>query len=197
MLNLRYNYTDKEMREIIKSLVVLADTREQENQSIIDFLSKKKVQVKSKKLDFGDYSFFVPKNENLSINREIYFDKEIVIERKGSLSELAGNLTKDRERFEKELIRKKDAKMHLLIEGGDWQKINEGLYRSEYKPQSFLATLYAYMARYNINIDFTTKELAGQFIYSTFYYYLREYLSNYFDVKVEEENLEFAGYRGF
>jgi len=195
---LRYEYTDKELREIIKSLVILVDTREQENLHIIEFLTKKKIQIKSKKLDFGDYSFFLPKNSDLSINRDIYFDKQIVVERKGSLSELAGNLTADRERFEKELIRKKDTKMHLLIEGGDWLKINQGMYRSDYKPQSFLATLYAYMARYDISINFTTKELAGQFIYSTFYYFLREYLNNYFQClpnKEIDENEE--SFRGF
>lgn len=196
-MKLRYNYTDKEIRELIKSLVILADSREQDHQHIIDFLTKKKIQTKSKKLDFGDYSFFLPKNEELCINRDIYFDKVIVIERKGSLSELAGNLTADRERFEKELIRKKDSKMHLLIEGGDWLKINQGMYSSEYKPQSFLATLYAYMARYNISIDFTTKELAGQFIYSTFYYFLREYLNNYFELPHQEIEEPEDSVRGF
>lgn len=175
----RNYYTEKEQKELLKSIVVLIDTREQENKPILDFLDKKKVKHKSKKLDFGDYSFYIPKNEELDIKKDLYYDKDIVVERKGSLSELAGNLTKDRERFEKELIRKKDAKFSLLIEGGSWEKINKADYRSQYKATSFLATLYAYMARYNISVDFTTKDLAGQFIYSTFHYYLREVLNNF------------------
>ncbi len=68
--------------------------------------------------------------------------------------------------------------MFLLIENGSWANINLQMYRSEYKPVSFLATLYAFMARYGISIDFTSEELAGQFIYSTFYYYLREKILN-------------------
>jgi len=178
VINLRMYYTEKETKEILKSIVILIDTREQENKHILDHLEKKKIKHKSKALQFGDYSFYLPKNEKLSINRDIYFDKDIVVERKGSLSELAGNLTKGRERFEKELIKKNDAKMFLMVENGSWQNINSGIYRSEYKPVSFLATLYTYMARYNISVDFIQKELAGQFIYSTFYYYLREKVLN-------------------
>lgn len=164
---------------MLKSMIILVDTREQQNSHIKAFLDKKKVKYKSKKLDFGDYSFYLPADEELDIRRDVYFDKEIVIERKGSLSELAGNLTKDRERFEKELIRKKEAKLHLMIENGSWLNINSGLYRSEYKPASFLATLYAYMARFNVSVDFINQELSGQFIYSTFYYYLREKLKDF------------------
>jgi len=175
---MRLHYTDKETKELLKSIVLIIDTREQENSHIIDYLVKKKIEYKNKAMNFGDYSFYLPANPDLGINRDIWFDKDIVIERKGSLSELAGNLTKDRERFEKELIRKKNAKMYLLIENASWANINQGVYRSEYKPNSFLATLYAYMARYDISIDFTTKDLAGQFIYSTFYYYLREQVLN-------------------
>lgn len=175
---MRLYYTEKEQKELLKSMVILIDTREKENDHIVQFLKRKKVKCISRALDFGDYSFYLPANPELSINRDIWFDKEIVVERKASLTELAGNLTKERDRFEKELIRKKDAIMSLLIENGSWANINQNIYRSEYKPVSFLATLYAYMARYNISIDFTSKELAGQFIYSKFYYYMREKVLN-------------------
>jgi len=64
------------------------------------------------------------------------------------------------------------------LKNGSWQNINQGIYRGEYNATSFLASLYAYMARYDISIDFINKELAGQFIYSTFHYYLRERILN-------------------
>lgn len=175
---MRIYYKDPEIKLLLKSIVILIDTREQENTHIIKFLDKKKVKHISRKLDFGDYSFYIPKAIELGINNDLYFDKDIVIERKGSLTELAGNLTKGRERFEKELIRKKDAEMKLLIENGTWKNINEQMYRGDYGSKSFLATLHAYTARYNISVDFITKDLSGQFIYSTFYYYLRELLKN-------------------
>ncbi len=175
---MRLYYTEKEQKELLKSIVVLIDTREQENAHILQFLERKKVRTKSKKLDFGDYSFFIPANPELGINRDIWFDKEIVVERKGSLTELATNIGEKREQFENELIRKKDAIMYLMIENGSWENINLHMYRSEYKPVSFLGTLYAFMARYGISIDYPSKELAGQFIYSTFHYYMREKILN-------------------
>jgi len=174
----RNYYTETEQKELLKSMVIIIDTREQENEHIISFLDKKKVEHISRALDFGDYSFYLPENKNLSISKAIWFDKEFVIERKGSLTELAGNLTNGRERFEKELIRKKDAKMHLMVEDGSWELVNNGKYRGDYKPVSFLATLHAYMSRYAIEVDFITKEFAGQFIYSRCYYHLRELINN-------------------
>ena len=176
---MRYKYTDKEIKTLIKSIVILEDSNEQENSHIIDFFEKKKLKYKRKKLNFGDYSFFLPENKELGIERDIYFDDEICVERKNSLSEIAGNFGKGRKQFENELIRKKDCKMFLMIEDGSWEKINAKLYRADYTVESFLATLYVFIARYNISVDFISKELAGQFIYSMFYYYIREYLKNY------------------
>ena len=102
-----YRYKDKEIEEIIKSIVILIDTREQENSHIKDYFDKKKIVYKVQKLDYGDYSFYIPKNEALGISRELYFNDIVCIERKGSLEELSGNFTKDRARIEEELSRKK------------------------------------------------------------------------------------------
>ena len=176
---MRNHYTDKEEKEILKSMVILVDTREQANSHILKFFDRKSIGYKSKKLDYGDYSFMLPANSDLGIIKPIYFDDEIVIERKGSLTELSGNLTKDRERFEKELIRKGDAKFHLMVEDGSWEKIQAGIYNTEYKPVSFYATLNAYIARYHISIDFVTKDFSGPFINGLFHYHLRECLKKY------------------
>lgn len=176
---MRYHYTDKEKKEILNNMVVLVDTREQENGHILELFSKKKIKYKEKKLDFGDYSFMLPAMPECGINKPLLFDNEIVVERKGSLTELSGNLTKDRERFEKELIRKQDAKFHLMVEDGSWEAIEKGQYRTEYNPASFLATLNAYIARYGINVNFVTKQYAGTFIFALFNYHLREVILNY------------------
>lgn len=176
---MHYHYTEKEQKEILNNLTILVDTRENENKHIIEFFDRKKVKFKERKLDFGDYSFMLPAMPELGIIKPLFFDNEIVVERKGSLTELSGNLTKDRERFEKELIRKQDAKFHLMIENGSWEMIQNGRYGTEYKPVSFLATLNAYIARYGININFVTKDYAGTFIYALFNYHLREVILNY------------------
>ena len=83
-------------------MVILVDTREQQTH-ITDSFDKANISYKKKALDYGDYSFMIPKNEELSIPRDMLFDKKICIERKSSLEEISWNLTKERERFEKEL----------------------------------------------------------------------------------------------
>lgn len=176
---MHYHYTEKESKEILNNMVVLVDTRENANSHIIEFFTKKKYKFKDKKLDYGDYSFMLPAIPELGIIKPLFFDNEIVIERKGSLNELSGNLTKDRDRFVSELIRKKDTKFSLMIENGSWEMIEAGRYDTEYNPASFLATLNAFRARYGITIDFVRKEYAGKFIYSLLHYHLREVILNF------------------
>ena len=97
----------------------------------------------------------------------------------------------------------------MLIENGSWEHINKGeyicyedardslinlkkkepkeeeikaymiKYTSNFKPNSYLATLFTFQTRYNISIDFAKRYLAGQFIHKTFYYYLREVLKDF------------------
>lgn len=183
---MRLYYTEKELKQILDSMVILVDTRENANGHIIDFFNSKKIKYKSKKLDYGDYSVMVPCNPELGIMKDTFFDDEIVIERKGSLTELSGNLTKDRERFEKELIRKKDAKFLLMVEDGSWEDIQSGAYNTQYTPASFYATLNAYIARFNITVNFVTKYYAPIFIYGILKYHLRERMLNFEGQDLEE-----------
>lgn len=167
-----YKYTETEIKEILSSICIIVDSREQKNNYIIKWFEEKKIPYINKKLDSGDYSFYVPKNEKLSIHRDIYFDNEICIERKGSLDELAGNFTNDRNRIENEFIRHQ-GKMILLIEDCLYEDIYNQNYKSKYAPQSFIATLHSFSDRYNIPFNFISKEYAARFIYFTFYYFLR------------------------
>ena len=72
-----YHYTQKEIDEILKSITILVDTREHDgcNDHILNYLDAKKVPWKKSKLGYGDYSFYIPKNEELNIYRDLYFDK--------------------------------------------------------------------------------------------------------------------------
>ena len=79
------------MDELVKSIVILVDTREKENQHILDYFDKKGIKYKKRALEYADYSFMIPENEALNIPRDLYFDKECVVERKGSLEELSTN----------------------------------------------------------------------------------------------------------
>lgn len=174
MLDL-YKYTDKEIKEIIDSLTIIVDTREKTSH-IIEYFDKKKISYKVKKLDYGDYSFYIPANEKLGIMRDIYFDKKVIIEKKGSLEEISGNLTQDRSRLEKELSLAPDTKV-LLIENASYSDIINNNYNTQYNRKSFLASLHTFWFRYNTPIFFmSNKEHSGVFIRMYFEYYLKNYL---------------------
>jgi ERCC4-type nuclease len=173
---MRYHFTDTEVKRLLGSLVVLVDTRENENTHIRQYFYQKKIPYELKKLDYGDYSVLLPKNEELGVNRDIFFDNSVIVERKSSLSELAGNLTKDRARFESELIRAKGTNIALMIENATYTDLVMGRYRSEYNAKSFVATLATFSARYGLDVNFVDKELAGNWIYHRLYYAVREEL---------------------
>lgn len=174
---MRTYYSDGEIKQLLKQITVLVDTREKENQHILDCFDKKKIKYKQKKLDVGDYSFCIEKNQDLNIERDLYFDNEITIERKANLDELAGNLTAERERFESELLRGNRMKKFLLVENEQgYLDIANHKYRSQYAPKSYIATLFAFQSRYNLDINFIRKEFSGNFIFYVIYYYFRNFL---------------------
>lgn len=63
MTIIHYNYSDTELKEILGSMVIIVDTREQKNQHVLDYLRKKNVSIKFKGMKTGDYSAIIPKKE--------------------------------------------------------------------------------------------------------------------------------------
>ena len=176
---MQYRYTKSELEKLLDNIVVLIDTREKKNNHITNYLNRKEISFKKKKLDFGDYSFLVPEYKELGIMKDIYFSGQISVERKNSLEELSGNFTRGRSQFENELIRSQGsgARMILMVEDGQgYEKIINGKYDTDYNNKSFIGTLQAFRARYGIDINFINPKYSGNFMYYTFYYYLREYL---------------------
>lgn len=80
-------FSHDQIKKLSKEMVILVDTKEKVNDHITNYFDKKGIAYKRQALDFGDYSFMLPKVEGLTSN-ELYFHKEIVIERKNSLEEL-------------------------------------------------------------------------------------------------------------
>ena len=152
ILNL-YKYTDKEIDELVKSMVILCDTREKSNAHVTDWFDKKKITYKSKALSNGDYSFYVPANEDLNIDRDLYFDREIMIERKASLDELSGNFTQNRTRFEEEMATY-PGKKYLLVENADYEDVVKSNYDTKFSSKAYLASLHAFNHRYDLQIMF-------------------------------------------
>lgn len=170
-----YRYTETELKKLLKSITIVIDTREQENSAIINYFDKKKIPYVSKKLDFADYTCFLPANPELGIIRDTYID--CYIERKGSLEELSGNFCNDRSRIEEEFQRAKGSRLILMIEeSAGFEKIIEHKYRTQYNEKSFLASLFTFAHRYDIDIHFIHKKYAGMFIYYQLYYAVRELL---------------------
>lgn len=171
----KFNYTKTEREKLLKTMGILVDTREKVNDNIIEYLNKKKIPYKKQKLDYGDYSYYLPANEEYNIPRDLHFDKEIVFERKGSVDEIAGNFAGNRERIEKEFSLC-PAIIHLLIEG-TYSDMSDGNYHSEYGANACVGTFHSFSDRYNLRAHFIpNKKKSPEFMCGTFYYHLRNIL---------------------
>ncbi|MBR2679409.1 MAG: nuclease, partial [Exiguobacterium sp.] len=128
------HWTDKDLADALKEMRIIVDTREQVNDHVTAAFTKNKVQWFNRKLDIGDYSAQLGEDT---------FEKSVVIERKHNLDELCGNMTADRDRFEREFLRAKaySTKVFLLIEEASWDDVFLGNYRSKLSPKSLLASL--------------------------------------------------------
>lgn len=168
------------MDDLIKTMVILVDTREKVNGHILKTFEQNNIAYKTRKLDFGDYSVMIPKNEKFDIPRDLMFSRKIMIERKGSLEEISGNLTNttehdNRDRLEKELTLAPKTKV-LLIENGSYEDICEKRYNTQYSRSAFVASLLSFWFRYNCPIFFMPDpRYSGIFIAKFLEYYLREY----------------------
>ena len=142
MLNNR-KYTDTEIKEICKNIVLVYDSREKNNKHILDWCSyKNRVEVSKEKLDYGDYTFKVKPIPELGIMHWLDFRNEIVVERKNGWDELSQNFLKNRARFCEELAMCK-AEMYILIEE-PWTNLFQGKYRSQYNNRAFISSLQTF-----------------------------------------------------
>lgn len=164
--------TDKQMMDIINDMVIICDTREQKNDHILNYFKDNNVSYIIQKLDTGDYSFILPNYPDLGL------DKMVLIEKKNSLDEIAGNFTKDRDRFTREFERVDKEHIHLVIENATWKKLFNESYRSQLPAKSFMASLLTWNIRYNCPIWFTTQSETPIIIRYLLYYELLEKLKN-------------------
>ncbi|MBS5983887.1 ERCC4 domain-containing protein [Clostridium butyricum] len=190
---MRYRYTDKEMKKILDNMVVIVDSREQNNQHIIEFFNKKNIPYKTIKNDFGDYTAMLPAGTLTGFTSDIYFDRDIAIERKNSIDEIAGNLKEDAARIKKELahMNKYDIKYFFFVEDKNFhENLRNGNFRSQYDPFTLMQRIKKGIeAEYNTVIVPIDKKFIG----SEIYYTLQAYVYNLFKHKgfiLEEEGEE-------
>ena len=155
-------------------MVLLVDTREQPTEKLKRRIEDTGMPYVRQKLDFGDYSCscILPDGTRLD------FSNRIVIERKMDLGELCSCFGKQRARFEREFERAEAAgcKVYLLVENATWEKAYNGKYHSLMKPQSLIASIDAFRARYGMQVDFCRPETTGKLIRDILYRELKEYL---------------------
>ena len=187
---MRYRFTETEVKKALKELTIIVDTREKANDHVLTWFKAKKKPYKVQKLDQGDYSCMIPKSALKGLERDLYFDKLIVVERKASIDELAGNFSsKDYPRISKEfaMLKANNTKVRLFIEDKLFHKhLREGQYRSQYEPKTLHARLKGFEAEYNTTIEPTPAEYMGSEIYNTLYYEVRNYLLRNFVLEVNQ-----------
>ena len=83
----------------------------------------------------------------LVTDRDLFFDKEIMVERKGSLEELSSNFSQNRARFEEEMATY-PGKKYLLIENANYQDIVTSKYDTKFSSKAYLASLHAFNHSY-------------------------------------------------
>ena len=131
-------YTEKKYKELLSKLVILVDTRESSNKSITEWFDRNGVKWKSRALKTGDYGFMIESCPEMGFLADTYFTDELCIERKNSVSELAGNIantTKDDDRIFKEFNRMINIeKNYLLIENDSIEDIFTENYKTKLNP---------------------------------------------------------------
>ena len=158
-----------EVKAALESMVILVDTREQDTPRLRARLRQMGVPYERCKLDFGDYSV---KCDALSLA------DTVCIERKMAISELCHCYCQERPRFEREFERAKKAgaRIYLLTEDATWEDIYAGKYRSQMKPESLVASILAWVARYNCHLLFCKSSTTGKLIKDTLQRELKERL---------------------
>ena len=84
----------------------------------------------------------------------------------------------ERKRFEREFerARQSGAKVYLLVEDGSWEDAYSGKYRSRMSPESLVASIQAWLARYNCQVIFCQPKTTGRLIHDILYRELKERL---------------------
>lgn len=164
-----------EIEDALSSMVILYDTREQDTPALRRRLSAFPCKARREMCSFGDYSAAC----TLSDGSEFSLNGVVAIERKMSLEELSRNFTAGRERFTKEFCRAKEhgARLYLLVENGNLDKLFAGRYKTKFSKEAFIASLAAWQARYGTQVLFCSSEIAPMLIYKILHYELKERLA--------------------
>lgn len=187
---------DKDLKAAIKGMRIIVDTREQKNQHILDYFNAKKIPYVFRALEYGDYSCEIDLSSehyhesDPAKPKSVSLEKYVVVERKNSIDELAGNLKQDKNaeagdsrRLEREFIRAKadGCNVVLLLENFSFDRVfmgsEGGNYRTQMQPSVIVSNLNTFVARYDLHlITLNKNDLSGTMITSLISRYIYEYL---------------------
>ena len=164
--------TGPEIENSLQTMVILTDTREQPSERAQKRFKSFECPYRRQKLDFGDYSaeFLLVDGRTVRVNA--------AIERKMSLEELSSCFTRDRDRFRREFERAQQAgaSMYLLVENATWENLINGKYKTKFNKKAFLASLTAWIARYDLKPVFCKAETSGRLIKEILYREMKQRL---------------------
>lgn len=166
-----------EIESVLKTLTLIVDTREQDNDRARRRIARIGLPYIRRALPCGDYSCFVTAPDGSTID----FSEIVSIERKMNLDEAIQCFTKHRERFKREFLRAKDRnmKLYLMIENASWEKILTEQYRSRMNKNALLASLTAWLARYDCQIIMCNEMTSSRLIKEILYREVKERLGDF------------------
>ena len=142
--------TPFDLEKTLSTMTIICDSREHATAEAKKRWESFGVPYRIQGLRSGDYTaeFVLPNGETFSL------ENICVIERKMSIDEICGNFCQNRDRFIREFERIKEAgaKAYIIVEWASWEAIYNHRYHSKMSPQALVASLTAWMARYNAHI---------------------------------------------
>ena len=165
-----------DLEKTLSTMVILVDSREKPTVEAKKRWESFGVPYRIHGLRSGDYTAEVvlPNGEAFSL------ENICVIERKMSIDEICGNFCQNRARFMREFERIKEAgaKAYIVVEEASWEAIYNHRYNSKMAPQALVASLTAWMARYNAHIIFCRAETFPKLCREILYREAKEILTN-------------------
>ena len=166
-----------DLEKTLSTMTIICDSREHATAEAKKRWESFGVPYRIQGLRSGDYTaeFSLPNGDIFSL------ENICLIERKMSIGEICGNFCQNRARFIREFERIKEtgAKAYIIVEGGaSWEAIYNHRYHSQMTPQALVASLTAWMARYNAQIIFCRAETFPKLCREILYREAKEILTN-------------------
>ena len=101
-------------------------------------------------LDFGRYDCEVVRGGLATGDYAVAGLETLAAVERKSEDDLLGCLTRERDRFERELVRARGMELFAVVCETTWERLASGQYRSQMKPHACLQSILAFQVRYGV-----------------------------------------------